>query len=337
MLRLTRYICLTTIGGLLAAAIFVQAAAAQQASRLSVSPVTFELNADPGDTLTNQVKVTNLSDAELQLETRVENIAGTGQQGQVKLTEESTTYSLSTWVTTTPARFTVKAKQSQTIDFTIKVPANAEPGGHYGSLLVGTIASDKPDGTGAAVAQRIGSLLLVKVSGNAKEQARLSHFIAKSFTGETEESTTPDGKTKVIVPKNRTSLGAKGDLYIQKGPVAFDIMLENSGNVHFRPAGFVTISNIFGKKVAELPIEQRNVFPGSERQLTVVWPKANLWGGFYKAQLLAVYGSNNQQLTADTSFWAFPLTAAIAIVVVLLILIFARRRIAKVIKVLVKG
>ncbi len=56
-----------------------------------------------------------------------------------------------------------------------------------------------------------------------------------------------------------------------------------------------------------------------------------------RAQVAAIYGSNNQTLTSEVHFFAFPLWAALAIALIILLLITARRRLLKVITILVKG
>lgn len=328
----------TIIAALILTSLSVQQASAQQATALSVSPVTFELTANPGDVLTNQVKVTNLTESPLQLDTRVENISGASEQGQVQLTEEETEFSLSKWVTITPPTFSLGTKQSQTLTFTIKVPTNAEPGGHYGTLLVGTTASESLSQTGARIAQRIGSLLLVRVNGKSKEQAAVSRLDARSFSGEIDELTASDGKTKILIPKNSSMVGQKAQRYFSSGPVAIDFAVHNSGNVHVRPVGSVFIRNVFGRKVAELPIDSRNVFPGSDRRMTAIWPQKQLWGVYYHAQLVGYYGSNqNQTLTADATFWGFPLPVAIGAGVALLLLLLLRKRLGRAFRILIKG
>ena len=308
-----------------------------ETTRLSISPVTFELSANPGDVLTNQIKVSNLSDGALQLEVKVENIAGTTDQGQVQLTEEETHFSLSSWVKADPPSFTLGAKESRVITYSITVPHNAEPGGHYGSILVGTVASDSLNSTGASTVQRIGSLLLVRVSGQSKEDLVVKRFNVHSFTEQTSEITSADGKTKVLIPKVKPDLPQTSQSYIDKGPILFNILTHNNGNVHVKPIGFITIRNIFHQKVATLPIDQRNVFPDMDREVSVVWPRQSLWGMYYTAELGALYGSLNQTVNAEISFWAFPKVAAIAIGIALLLLLLLRKRITRAFRVLIKG
>lgn len=312
------------------------AAMAQSSATITVSPPSFDFGLNPGVKESNVIKVTNPSDADLELEVKVENILGTTDVGQVRFTEEETEFSLSSWVTVSPSRFQLKAKETRTVTFTINVPANAEPGGHYGSVLIGTVAAIGGT-TGSATVQRVGSLLLVRVSGQASEKATIANFASKTFVGEWEEIRSQDNTTVFYVPREEKLDQEKPSSYFSQGPVAFDLTVKNGGNVHIRPSGFVTIYNLFGKKVAELAIEPRNVFPGVERKITVIWPEDKLWGGYYRAQLTAVYGQGNQALTSTTSFWAFPLIPGVIILAAIVFVIVARKRLFKAIGVLIKG
>lgn len=315
----------------------VSAASAQQEVQLSLSPLTFELKANPGETVSNSVRVTNNTTAGTQLEVTVENIASTGQGGQVELTSESTTYALSSWVSTDVKKFSLGAKESKIITFTIAVPKNAEPGGHYGSLLIGTVASGDTS-TGAIIAQKLGSLLLVRVSGEANEEVTITGFVPKNYVGSWDEITSADGKSKVLVPKDEVLTAESSRRYFSNGPIAIDVTYQNKGNVHVKPVGFVSIYNIFNKKVAELPVDSRNVFPGADRKVTVIWPQKQHWGIFYRAKLITLYGaSNNKTLSADATFWAFPLPAAISLGVVLLVLLILRKRLGRALRILFRG
>lgn len=310
---------------------------AQEQTKLTISPVTFELTANPGDTLSNQIKVTNVSDVTLQLETKVENIAGTGSKGQVTLTSEETEFSLSSWVKTDPTRFSLKPKEVRIITYTIAVPLNAEPGGHYGTILVGTIASDNLESSGAAVVQRLGSLVLVRVNGEQREEATIKRIGAKHYNGATDAFLLSDGKTKIQIPKNVDLTQEPSRNYFSSGPIALETVIHNSGNVHIKPNGYFTIYNLFNQKVTELPLDSRNVFPGNDRNITIVWPVKKPRGIYYRAQLAAVYGSTNQPLTASFSFWAFPRFEALGIAAGLLLLLLLRKRLARALRILVKG
>ena len=102
----------------------------------------------------------------------------------------------------------------------------------------------------------------------------------------------------------------------------------------------MTINDTFGNKVADVKIDERNVFPGAIRKIDAAWDKPGFIGR-YTANALMYYGDTNQQLTASTTFWIIPWQTvgivAAAFVTAVLVLWFGRRRIGRSLKALVSG
>lgn len=274
---------------------------------LSVSPLTFELTANPGNSLTNKIKISNPSNRPVNIRMTVEDFKPTGETGSVIITEdESYTYSLSQWVSVEPTEFTLPPLGQQVVTFTIDVPAQAEPGGHYGSVLAEVLPSEVEGGS--AIAQKVGVLVLLSVAGEVTEQLLVKEFSAPSF--------------------------------IEEGPIVFLLRFENLGTVHVRPKGFISITNMLGKKEADIAFPQKNVLPNSIRKLEVSWDPGFAIGK-YTATLVANYGINNLPLTAVITFWVVPwkkiLVVFIATFIIITILFLARKRIRLALKVLFTG
>lgn len=274
---------------------------AQQPSQitLSVSPISFELSANPGDTLERSFRIVNGTDSELTLTTTPKNFTAEGEEGGVNLTDEETSFSLASWISVNPVEAVVPARGSQTFAFSIKVPDNAEPGGHFGSVIVKTnpIAIDA---TGAAVSQEAGPLILVSVAGDISESANIVEFKSqKSFW--------------------------------ENGPIVLETRVENKGNVHFKPSGIITIKDMFGREVTKINLEERNVLPGTIRKLVNEWDPGFAVGR-YTADLSIVFGPNQTLATATTTFTIFPykiiVPALVGLVLLVVLLVRSRKRIA---------
>ena len=277
---------------------------------IAISPLTFELTANPGDTLKNKFKVFNPTNSIISIRMEIEDIHAVGERGEVVVApEEDITYSLKRWVRTEPTEFTLGPQEQKFVDFTIEVPENAEPGGKYGSILASTTAVIGEEITGAGIAQKVGGLLLLTVSGEVKEELKIKEFLAPSF--------------------------------LEYGPVPFLIRFENRGTVHVRPRGFVTITNWWGKKVADVEFPQLNVIPGAIRKIETKWENKWLFGK-YTATLVGSYGTANLPFNPPVlNFWVFPWKLALGILIVL-ILVFTffyktRRRWQLALKILIKG
>lgn len=262
---------------------------------LTVIPPSFELYANPGDSLSDKLRIKNESTENTTYSLRVEDFKALGEEGGVGLVDDeqsNTTYSLAKWVYPEPKTFTVAPGQEKEIPFTINVPKNAEPGGHYGSILV-TIGGDAKVQSGAKVSSRVGSLILLRVSGNVKEVASVSSF--------------KSDKT-----------------YYEKGPVTLTLRVKDTGNNHIKPKGTIVITNIFGQKVDEIELAGKNVLPGAIRKMDTVWQPKGMLASRYTATLVATYGESSagKSLSASTSFIVFPKMLIAAIVVGLGIIIF---------------
>jgi len=275
-------------------------------SGLAISPPTFELSANPGDKLTNSLRVDNITDQPLEVTVDTRNFTALGEEGGINLSAEEGEFSLASWIAVTPAKVTIAARESQVFEFATSIPENASPGGRFGSIIFKTTLKPVSGQSGVAVGQEVGALVFLKIAGQVSEKASITSFGAKSGLNE-------------------------------RGPVDFDIRVKNEGNVQFKPTGTITISDVFGRKVASIPVNQQNVLPGAIRKMTAEWDNAWLFGK-YTATLSLVYGNDKHVVTASTAFWGFPYKLAAIVVIVAAgagVLIYPRRkRIGRAIKVL---
>lgn len=288
------------------------AAHAQQATTTTLIPPSFELFANPGDSLSEALRIRNEGTTPITYNTSSLNFEADGDSGQVQLTtgETSKSFSLASWITPSIRFIVIPGHTERSIPFIIKVPQNAEPGGHYGALQIATASGGNVSG-GASVAAGQVSLILLRVSGNVSEKA-----IVKSFT---------------VAP------------YSEYGPVKTILDVKNEGAVHIKPTGTIVISDLFGAKVAEFPLDGKNALPGALRKMETTWSEKNPIGRF-KAQLVAQYGEKHEPLIAETYFIVFPKPLAIGIGVTMIILVIliafliaGRKRIAKAFRVIAQG
>jgi len=284
--------------------------AQQQTIALTVSPVVFELSANPGDKLENFIKVTNPSTEPIAVEMQVKPFTGT-ETGEARVIEEGDpAYSLGQWLTLDEDDFVLRPQETKIVNFIISIPLKAEPGGRYASILA-TNKQASLDETGAVTVQKVGALVLLRVAGTIEYRARVKEFRTVN-------------NAKEIADKRDQTV-------FEKPPARFLTRIANDGTVHFKPNGFITISNMFGKKAADLEFPVRNVLPDGDRVFEVEWPEAKI--GRYTATLVLNYGDNNERLSATTTFTVFPwkigLPIIIAGVVLLWFLIARRSRILK--------
>lgn len=284
--------------------VFASRPSTARADSITVIPPKFEVYGNPGDVISDSIKVTSDAPTQVTYQVEVQDFTPQGDQGGVNILDDPqapiTNISLARWITAEPSRFTLDSGQEKVVNFTIKIPKSGEPGGKYATILIRR-AGDKISG-GAIVDTQVGSLLLLRVSGNVTEKLNLV-------------SLTTD------------------DTYYQHGPVSFTLRTTNTGNVHVAPTGTFVITNMFGHKVAEIPLTRANVLPTSTRAVKTVWDNQKIIGRF-TANLVANYGQQNQQIVASTSFTIIPLSliwAVVILLVVLFLMVTQRRHIRRLI------
>jgi hypothetical protein len=294
---------LLVIGGLISAqTIFAQGGS------IGISPLIFELSGNQGEVIENILKVYNpSSDSTIQVRMQVEDIAPSGDSGQVTVEPaESESYSLASWVQYDKEEFSLSPREEKIIKFTIVVPKNAEPGGHYGSILAGVRAIAGIEATGSLILPRVGSLILLTIPGEIKENLTIKDFSAPRYS--------------------------------EYGPINFTFRFENKGTAHVKPTGLITITNWLGKKVADVGFSSKNVLPGAVRKFETSWENKWIFGGRYTATLSGSYGAlNTPFIPSVITFWVFPWKVGAGIILVIIFFIITRRRWLSAFRILIKG
>jgi hypothetical protein len=281
---------------------------AQSSNSFSISPPNFEINANPGDVIKNTIKVQNLSDQKLDLKVKSENFVAYGEGGQVNLTDEESTYSITKWLKYDKTSFSIAPHQTSLFNFTLDIPKNTEPGSHYGAVVFATNDTDTQQQQGAKVVQEIGALVLIKIPGAVTEAARLDSFAPEAMV-------------------------------FQSPQIKMNALAENTGSVHFKLTGDINIYDIFGNKIQTIQIDGKNILPGSKRLFDQQFEFQGF--GFFKASLEMFYQDGAKELTADSSFFALNLQRSVPVGLAIIILgggyLIFRKRINKAVKVIIKG
>ncbi len=256
---------------------------------IEISPPSQELDVDPGQTITLKAKVRNKGNIPYTLTSRIEDFTAEGEGGQVALVEQGP-WAISSWSTISPATFTLDPKSEREVQVTIKVPEQKVGGGRYGAMVFAIGGSNAPNN--ASVEQEIASLFLLRVSGPVEENVNILDFSAPSF--------------------------------IEFGPVPLTLRLQNTGNVHVKATGIISIMNVLGKKVEDIVIPPTNIFPDAKRAIETSFNQKFLIGP-YQAVAIVYYGSENKSITTYTPFFAFPIKIVAGIIILIVIILLIRK------------
>jgi len=268
---------------------------------LTISPPLFELNLKEGETSKQTIKITNPTKNLMEVYPVVMNFKASGESGEPAFypaTSEEEKFSLAKWITFNQTKIALTPEQVVEFNYKINVPTDAEPGGHYGVVFFATEPPQlEKDISQVAIASMVGSLILGKTPGEIIEKGVLEEFIAGRF-------------------------------YFKK-PIKFTTRIKNTGNIHFKPQGEITIKNWRGKIVDKVAVNSAkgNVLPDSTRKFEESWmPQKWYTIGRFKADLKLAYGESSQNLSGHLVFWLIPwwLIAFLAIVVIAIIFLIIR-------------
>lgn len=298
---------------------------------LTVSPPVIELNAKPGDKITERFRLRNNQSTPINLGIDVKKLSSDSTSGEPIPAEPTKDDDFISWLTVDPSSVTVLPKEWTDVNFEIKIPENAAYGYYY-VLRIHPAQNEAVKGSGATVQ---GQVLVVVLLNVVKEGAKAKAGLV-SFT------------PSIIVSE-----------YV---PVTFTAKVSNTGNVHVKPAGNIFIRSFHQKDIAILDINagRQTVLPGGTRTFTSTWDDGFIvrepiiengvakldkngklatkiainWDklthfriGPYTATLLMVYDDGKRDATIEGSatFWLIPYTAIIVILVSLIVLIVVLR------------
>lgn len=266
-----------------------------------ISPVRFEMAGDPGEIIAKKMTIINDDTVPITLYSSYANFEAQGETGSASFVDP--VEGIGTWLNTNESVYLDPGEQ-KTVNFTVNIPSNAEPGGHFGVIFWGTTPETSLDGRQLAVGAKTGLLLLLTVNGDVKEGGGLLSFGTKDDT-----------------------------FWYNTLPVSFEYRFRNDGSDRikpigkiklrsfaFIPAGFIDANSVNG-----------NILPNSTRKYSVDWQKyskpkdfvepsgtvnkffsdakyqwKNFALGLYKAKLDLTYGTQNNQADESVLFFVFP-------------------------------
>ena len=260
---------------------------------LTIAPAKIEFNVNPGDEIRFSIYTRNDGEVPGELYSIVKGF--TEDEGGTKIWVENAPEI--EWVKI-PQKISASPGETIEVPVVINVPQDAPPGGHFLAIGFGTLPG-KQRGSGLAIGVNVLSLVYINISGNRIDKISISEFMAKR-------------------------------VYFDF-PVKFVYKIKNEGNTYVRPTGEIEISNIFGKLIANLRVNEKEfqILPGKEKVLENEWSN-NFAFGPYKAKLNIYYGLNqSQNLVFNYWFFMLPIKVISIVFVLIIFVIFILPRLIK--------
>lgn len=291
---------------------------------LGIYPPILEVIARPGAKVVFPIKIFNTGD-DLSLKVALESFTAKNEAGQIELLPTApnpyvTWVKLQSGTLSLPSEkpFFLKASQDQEFKLKIDIPENTTLADYYFVILWQSQPVFAGQETTAQTAGQIGLPVLLSVTSQDEYPVE----------GEISEFSSPR--------------------FLEQGPVPFTLRVKNTGRFHFAPTGTVEIKNWRGQKVSEVEILPQNILASTTRALVdihqasptakllipdsrflntplVLWSSGFLLGP-YTAETKIRLTDWGPEISAQTSFWAFPVKWILGIFVGIILLVLIRRK-----------
>ncbi len=261
---------------------FLFIGAAHFSKAITVGPVKLEFNADPGQTITGEMFLKNDDN---QPETFYPSFQMFTEKNGERVFLDNPS-DLQSWFKV-PESVKLVPNGNQTIPFSIAVPNDAPPGGHFAVFWWST-APPSSGGQAVVISARAGILVYLRVSGDIKESGSL------------------------VLSGPRFALGF---------PINFVSNFTDTGNVELTPQGSLEIRNIFGGLADSLPFNHGGliILPQSSNSFNLNWQSNGWYFGLYKVVLNVSYGQSNQ--AASQSYWLFLISWNVLLIIIAIIIL----------------
>lgn len=264
-----------------------------------ISPVRSEFVIEKGKSQQLTVNIENPTDANVTAEPVVNDfISSDNETGEPRLIlDDSIPPPKNSFkrLVDTQAPIQLGPREKKDITITIRVPADANPGGYYGAIRF--VPSSTTGAGNVGLTASVGTIVLVRVPGNLTERLDL-----------VELTTAQNGKAKS---------------FFTSGDVSVLSRIKNSGDIHLQPFGKVQVKNMFGKVVHEYEFNntdpRANILPDSIRKFedSVPKPKGGWLGRYTVVANLGISQGSGDLISSSTTFWYMPAWSLIALLILL--------------------
>lgn len=269
----------------------------QAASGYQISPVRSEFTIEKGKSDTLTISIQNPSSVATSARAVVNNfVASEDENGTPRLIlaedAEPPKNNFKTLISEIPD-VQLAGKERKDIPVRITIPADANSGGYYGAVRF--VPANPTQESTVGLTASVGTIVLVTVPGDLKQQLDLVQLSAAQ--------------------------GDKAKSFITSGEIDVLTRLKNSGDIHLKPFGRVTVKNMLGKTVNTYEFNntepRANILPGSIRRFNDKIGSQKLPGRYTIESNLGYSSGGGELLSSKVSFWYMPVWAIILLIVLI--------------------
>lgn len=241
-----------------------QSTSPDTAESILLSPTDKRYDLAAGSTVSDSFKIVNDGRTEFNFVTYARPYSVNNEDYTPDFTSNAKNADAYKWVQFDKPSYFVKPGESVDVKYTLRVPENTTPGGHYGVLFAETQPTDPVQGTSVLRAKRVGAIMYVTVKGDLK--------LSGAYKG-TEVPTFQYG-----------------------APLKIRQKVSNDGNTDFTVASSVRVYDVFGglKYKAD---KELSVLPDTTRAILNDWANP-AWLGVYRVEQQAKFLDTDRSSTS---------------------------------------
>lgn len=337
-------------------------AAKAESPKLIVAPDTFEMRVERGQIAKDKIRILNQSDFPIPLLAKTSDFTAQEETGRMLIneSENDSSFAARKWIKIAKPNFILDPGETETVNFSVEVPKNAEPGGHYATVLFEPQLPSSYFKEGAPkVIPVIGVIFLFSVEAEGKT-ASFEPVIVAEFG-------IPDSYRLKKLENSITSVAGfftkaqaqekSGFSIVENAFLPFKLSIKNNNIYHTKPYGELEIVGSGGKILGRTEINKTTILPGKIREIPVNFqpesflslkkhlPAAfydflnrNFIWGKYRARLtltaekprgviFSAAGSPDDKIVQTVEFWVFPWKIALAVFILITAILLMKKRI----------
>ncbi len=276
-------------------------------SGLSISPTRTDLIIEAGTTADLNISIKNVTGGDIVAKAYINDFEPDGVTGEPRLITDSSVksaYSIKDFIIGLDD-VPLGIDESKDLTMQIDIPSGASPGAYYGVIRYQAVPVEQVENEGeggqVALTASVGTIVLVEVPGDIKQQIEISDVSAY--------------------------LDDKSGSFFTKSPNKVGVEINNLGNGFARPFGKVTVKDMSDKEVYSYELNNTNprgvVLPDSTRLFTDSIENISK-PGRYTIEASISYGNGGEVYTVTSTFWYVPVWLLVVLLLVLIgIIIFA--------------
>ncbi len=267
---------------------------------VTVGPAKLEYNIDPGTVIKGEMYLKNEEKERKTFYPSYEKFSEP-VGGQKVFSKDKSTLSL--WIKTEKS-VTLESGADIKIPFTIEVPTDAPPGGHFAIVWWSTSPPAESGESQVSIVTRAGILVYLNVSGEVQGDAHISSFSTNS---------------------------GKNLFWGTPVPLPITFAVKNEMNIYIKPVGEIKITNLFGKTREAISLNPKGlqILPQSIRNMdNLALVREGFMFGPYKVTADLSYAEDKTD-AASFWIWVLPLKVLIVLILVLLFIVFGVPRLLK--------